>query len=160
MISLQTVNIDHITPALEILGAKFDTQAARRMILAIGLQESGFATMVQYGNGPARSYYQFEKNGGVKGVLTHRASAPYATALCKIRAVGCTPAEVWKAMETDGILGAGMARLLLFTDPKPMPTNAADGWNYYKRNWRPGKPHPDKWAACWKAASDYLGLTP
>ena len=158
MISLANVNLDHITPALEILGAKFDTQDARRMILAIGLQESGFATMVQYGGGPARSYYQFEKNGGVNGVLTHPASAKYATALCKARAVGCTPAEVWKAMETDGVLGAGMARLLLWTDAHPMPTNAADGWAYYYRNWRPGRPHPEKFPACWKAASDYLGL--
>jgi len=159
MMSLNTVNLTMLSPSLEILGAKFDTQDARRMLLAIGLQESGFATMVQYGGGPAHSYWQFERGGGVKGVLNHPASAKYATALCKVRSVGCTPMEVWTAMATDPILGAGMARLLLWTDAHPMPTSAADGWNYYNRNWRPGKPHPDKFPACWKAASECLGMT-
>lgn len=162
MLSLNQVNIDILTPALEQLGAKFDTPDARRMLLAIALQESGFATTVQYGGGPAHSYWQFERGGGCKGVLTHPASKPFAEAAMK--QVGLPPLayELWTEMgkPEQQVLAAKMARLLLYTDPHPLPKNAADGWDYYQRNWRPGKPHPDKFPACWKAASDALGIAP
>ena len=42
---------------------------------------------------------------------------------------------------------AGAKRLLLLTDPKPLPViGDTDGsWEYYLRNWRPGKPHRHTW---------------
>lgn len=59
-------------------------------------------------------------------------------------------------MEYDDTLACIFARLLLWTDARALP--AADAasqqtaWNYYNRNWRPGKPHPAAWPANWKAA--------
>jgi len=158
MTTLVQVNDDILSPALRLLPGKMDTLAARRMLLAIGLQESGFATMVQYGNGPARSYWQFERGGGVAGVLRHPSSKDIAEAVCRQRNVPANSLAVWKAMETDAQLGACFARLLLYTDPMPIPIGASEGWACYLRNWRPGKPHPDKWPSCWTAANIALGL--
>ncbi|MCV6902125.1 MAG: hypothetical protein NTT76_05400, partial [Achromobacter xylosoxidans] len=60
-----------ISPALALLPAGMDTQAAHVMLLAIGLQESRFTHRQQIG-GPARGFWQFEKGtrasrGGVWG---------------------------------------------------------------------------------------------
>ena len=69
---------------LEALGIKSaDVQAsqrAARFLLAIALQESGlrYRRQVVAGgaeNGPASSFWQFEKGGGCKGVLAHRSTA-------------------------------------------------------------------------------------
>lgn len=138
-----------------ILGEHFDTPAARAMLWAIGRQESRFEHRRQIG-GPARGFWQFEKGGGVKGVLTHKSSKAHAIALCKERGIEATTAAVYPALEKDDILAAGFARLLLFTDPRPLPApvmaSADDAWVYYKNNWRPGKPHPQTWRGFWKEA--------
>lgn len=47
-----------------------DSAAARCQMLAIGLQESRLQHRRQNG-GPARGFWQFEKGGGVKGILFH-----------------------------------------------------------------------------------------
>ena len=135
-----------ILPALKILGMPL-TPEAHVMLLAIGLQESAFAVRRQMGNGPAASFWQFERGGGVRGVLRHKASRDGAIKLCSAAQVLPDEQHVWQAMLYDDVLGAGMARLLLLTDPKPLPAlSDSDGaWAYYERNWRPGKPHPAKW---------------
>lgn len=162
MANLIDLNAGPISKGLKFLPAKMDTPNARRMLLAIGLQESGFATTVQYGGGPAHSYWQFEQGGGVKGVLNHPASKQLAADACAAWGIDCTPKSVWIAMGEPEYqdFAAVMARLLLWTDAHPMPTNAADGWDYYNRNWRPGKPHPAKFPACWNSASAALGIAP
>lgn len=145
-----------ISPALKILGPKFTSPDAIRMLLAIGLQESLFKYREQTG-GPARGFWQFESGGGVKGVLTHPSSRDLAIALCKARGIEPTQDAVYRALPHDDILAAGFARLLLWTDPKPLPMTSEDGWNYYQRVWRPGKPHPEKWTANWIAACRAMG---
>lgn len=141
-----------IDQAFQMLPVNMDTPIARVILAAIGFQESGYLVRIQYGSGPARSYWQFENGrlAGINGVLTHRASAKLAEAVCKARGVEPERMAVWKAMETDDVIGAAFARLLMYTDPKPLPDNQADAWEMYaKRLWRPGKPHPDKWPASW-----------
>lgn len=134
-----------IKAALELLPAAMDSAPARVMLLAIGLQESGLQLRRQMGNGPARGLWQFEKGGGVRGVLTHDSTFAHARSLCEARGVQIAPAPIWNAMEADDILAAGFARLLLWSDPKPLPEDAGGGWNLYLRTWRPGKPHPETW---------------
>jgi hypothetical protein len=141
-----------IEEAFQLLPVGMDTPIARVILAAIGFQESGYLVRIQYGNGPARSYWQFENGrlAGINGVLNHRATAKLAVAVCKARGVAPERMAVWKAMETDDVLGAAFARLLMYTDPFPLPDNSADAWEMYaKRLWRPGKPHPDKWPASW-----------
>lgn len=131
-----------------------DSVQARVILHAIGLQESKLEFRRQHGNGPALGLWQFERGGGVRGVLEHQASRFWAHGLCEDRGVKPQAMAVWRALEHDDVLAAGFARLLLFTDPRPLPaiTEAQAGWIYYLRNWRPGKPHPRAWAANHRAA--------
>ncbi|MBK1979147.1 hypothetical protein JE034_09780 [Achromobacter xylosoxidans] len=140
-----------IEPALALLPARMDTPAARVMLLAIGLQESRFVHRRQIG-GPARGFWQFEKGsrasrGGVWGVYLYPASKGHLAALCKARSVACDPDAIYGALEYDDVLAAGVARLLLWTDPKALPAvgDVDSGWALYLRTWRPGRPHPKTW---------------
>lgn len=134
-----------LVPAAELL-PHLDSPKARMMMLAIGLQESRFEHRAQIG-GPAVGFWQFEKGGGVKGVLLHKSSAIDAVKVCHARGVGPTPVEVYARLQYDDILAACFARLLLLTDPQPLPMiGDVDGaWEYYLRTWRPGKPHRHTW---------------
>jgi hypothetical protein len=130
-----------------LLPAKLDGLPARVLLIAIGLQESGFQSRQQRG-GPARSYWQFEQGGGIRGVLTHPASKAWARAVCGLRAVAPVESDVYAAFLVDDLLACAFARLLLFTDPAALPVlgDEQDAWDYYLRTWRPGKPRPDDWA--------------
>jgi len=146
-----------IETAFQLLPAELDSRKARVNLAAIGFHETAYLTRIQYGKGPARSYWQFEDGrlAGINGVLTHRASAELAKKVCKARGVLPERVAVWKAMETDDVLGAAFARLLMLTDPHPLPDNAADAWTMYAdRLWRPGKPHPEKWPQSWAFGLD------
>jgi hypothetical protein len=151
VILLDSILHDAINPALAMLPVKMDSKEARVMMLSIGLQESEFMNRVQKlnggGRGPARSFWQMERGGGVHGVLNHDASKQLAREVCEKRKVAVTSLDVWNAMEFDDVLGAAFARLLLYTDPKRLPavTDAEAAWLLYERVWRPGKPHPEKW---------------
>lgn len=148
-----------IEPALgelEQLGVP-DTFEARRILLAIALQESGLnhRRQVVAGGaeaGPASSFWQFEQGGACKGVLTHPAVAAKMRALCDNYNVAPTTAGLWEAMRFNDVVAASAARLLLYTLPKPLPATAAQGWEQYLSAWRPGRPHPETWAANWAAA--------
>jgi hypothetical protein len=144
-----------VNPALSLLPPKMDSDAARVEMLAITLQEADGIHRVQHGGGPAHGLWQFEEGGGVRGVMRHPASRDFARAVCSTRRVPFVLRAVWEALPHDDILSAAFARLLLWTDFKPLPgvdAPAAEGWAYYERNWRPGKPHPEKWPACHAAA--------
>lgn len=147
-------NANVLTPALALLPGRMDTKPARRLLLAIALQESGLIHRRQV-RGPAVSFWQFEPNG-IIGVLRHPASSAMAESACAARGVPADLAPVYDAMERDDVLGACFARLLLWTDPRPMPTKGAEGWTLYLRCWRPGKPHPARWPMCWNKAVEAL----
>ena len=112
------IPIETIRQGLALLPAKMSGCRAMTMLIAIGLQESGFLVRRQYGNGPARGFWQFEQNGGVKGVMEYPATTSYAAAICLQRGVPFERAKVWAALETDDVLAVVFARLLLWSDPK------------------------------------------
>ena len=146
-----------INEALSLLPAKMTTRAARVMLLAIGAQESqDYTYRRQMGNGPARGFWQFERAGGVNGVINHplKTVRDLAAQVCAARKVPCNPQAVWEALETDDVLAAAFARLNLYGDPAPLPVvgHCFEAWDLYVRVWRPGKPHPDKWPARYDAA--------
>ncbi|CUJ98422.1 Uncharacterised protein [Achromobacter sp. 2789STDY5608615] len=147
---------------LALLPARMDTPEARVMLLAIGLQESRFVHRRQIG-GPARGFWQFEKGtrasrGGVWGVFLHAASKDHLAALCKARSVAGDPDAIYGALEYDDVLAAGVARLLLWTDPKALPPvgDADAAWALYLRTWRPGRPHTQTWPALYAQATAAL----
>ncbi len=136
-----------IEPALGFLVPSMDSRAARAMLIAIGLQESGFDHRRQSG-GPARGYWQFEQGGGVHGVLSHPATRPHAQlVLGMLDYPEQTSIDCYLAITHNDILAACFARLLLWTlrDPLPIEGEYDEAWQQYFLAWRPGKPHRETW---------------
>lgn len=135
-----------IAPALAMLPARMRSDAAEVMLLAIGLQESGLIHRHQIG-GPAHGLLQFERGGGVRGVMNHPASKDHAARVCVERGVEPTVVAAFDAIEFDDVLAMAFGRLLLWTDPKPLPDvqDVNGAWDLYLRVWRPGKPHRHTW---------------
>ena len=136
-----------------------DPEGARRQIIRKGNK------LVP--EGPAAGLWQFEQGGGCAGVLRHPASRPHALKLCAQNGIPATAAALWEALPTNDILAAASARLLLWTDPAPLPKHRTAGaeeiaWQYYLRTWRPGaytRGTPAvqaqlraKWAKAWEHA--------
>lgn len=164
---LASVTQHAINPALELLPRNLDTPQARVMLLATGLQESALTHRYQVlnggGKGPARGLAQFElgtqeSRGGVWGVFLHRASREPLREICRMRDCAYEPRAIWQELEHDDVLAMGLARLLLLTDPKPLPAlgDSGGGWDYYLRNWRPGKPKPKKWPGYYAQALEFV----
>lgn len=128
-----------ISPVLRLLPRPLTSDEATVQMLAMGMQETGFRTRTQDG-GPAHGLWQFEKAGGVRGVLKHRQSAGYARTLCEQFNVPPTEAAVYWQLPENDELAAGFARLLLWTDPQKLPAlgNVDDAFDLYIRAWRPG----------------------
>lgn len=150
-----------INEALLLLPANMDTREARVMLLAIGLQESRFLHRRQLvgsppkPTGPAKSFWQGELGGGmVHGVRMHAATWQHARKLYTARRVRADDRSIWNAIENDDVLAAGLARLLLWSDPYKLPSvaDAHGAWALYMRTWRPGQPHPQTWAQFHAAA--------
>lgn len=140
-----------IAPAMALLPVGMDSQRARVVLLSIGLQESRFEHRYQVvqgkpgAKGPARGFWQFElgtaaSRGGVWGVFLHDASNGLLKKIAVQRGVALSPSNIWQAIEADDVLAAGLARLLLWTDPAPLPAvdDEAGAWQLYLRTWRPG----------------------
>lgn len=162
---MRDVNDTIITPALRLLPRSMDSREARVMLLAIGMQESRLRDRWQIVDrrrpevrGPARGLWQFERGGGVTGVLNHSASRALARELCGVRGVVPAPSTVWTWLAEDDVLAAGFARLLLWTDPRPLPRLGQPdaAWGYYMDNWRPGKPHRRTWGAFYRQALEVI----
>ncbi|GAB3484470.1 hypothetical protein [Azotobacter salinestris] len=153
--TLSEIRAAAIAPALALLPARMTSPAAEVMLLAIGLQESALRHRRQVG-GPARGLWQFEQGGGVRGVLQHPLSRPRALSICEARGIAPVPSAVYAALEHDDILAAAFARLLLWTDPAPLPAVGEVGkaWDLYLRTWRPGKPHRHSWDRLYAQAMD------
>lgn len=151
-----------IVPALAELADGMDSPPARVMLLAIALQESNLAHRHQVG-GPAHGLWQFERGGGVRGVLTHSASQRRARALCELHGIAPTVAAVYEALEHDDVLAAGFARLLLWTLPVALPAIGDEqaAWEQYIEAWRPA-PRDEaerraRWARVYPQALAALG---
>lgn len=149
--TLQVILNSVIVPSLAAMPPSMDTPEARAMLLAIGLQESRFKERIQIvngeRNGPARGFWQFERMGGVHGVLTHPNSRRLALSACAAHKVEPIERAVWLRLAQDDELACKFARLLLWTDPKPLPNlgDAQGAWSYYLDLWRPGRPHRHTW---------------
>ena len=156
---LRRIAVPAVDQAMRLLPKQMDTQKARVALYAIGLQESDFLHRYQVlggtdAKGPARSFWQFEEGGGCRGVIGHDASRYWMHEVCKARNCAFTTKALWTSMETDDALGAAAARLLLFTDPRPLPElgQQEQMWATYIWNWRPGLPHKGAWPSNYEAA--------
>lgn len=135
-----------INPALDMLPRVMRSDAARAMLLAIGLQESGLHHRKQV-RGPAHGLWQFERIG-VAEVLRNPKTRELALDLCWRCSVAATTAAVYHRIDDDDILAAGIARLALWRHPDALPgrDQAEKGWGQYMAIWAPGKPREEVWA--------------
>lgn len=111
-------------------------------LLAIGLQESELNDRRQgtvKRPGPARGLLQFEITG-VRGVMKAAASRAHLQRVCAAREVPFDARAIHLKLEHDDVLAFILGRLLLWTDPRPLPAvgDLDGGFDYYVRNWRPG----------------------
>ena len=142
-----------IPAALSLLPERMDTPEAHVMLLAIAAQESAFKHRRQV-SGPARGLFQFELIG-LREVFRNPASASHAKAMADALLYhNQTPYLLHEALEHNDIFACGTARLALWRDPAPLPAigDAEGAWQYYRRIWAPGKPHPERWPANYAAA--------
>lgn len=115
-------------------------------LLTTHLQESPKQDQCQItakgtGCGPARGIFQFERGGGVAGVLQHPSTKKVAIDVCAQLGIAPTTEAVYEALRTtDDQLDVAFARMLYWTDKDPLPEfgDVSKSWEYYVRNWRPG----------------------
>lgn len=138
-----------LDPGLTLLhkvGGIWSDDRARVLLVAIAGQESGITSRRQL-PGPARGWFQFEKGGGVSGVLQHPLTAGPAAKICAELDIPADATTVYEAIAWSDELSVAFARLLIWTDPAELPSvGSRDAcWNYYVRLWRPGLPRPATW---------------
>lgn len=154
-----------IVPALGLIDRRLDSPAARAMLVCIALQESGLTARRQILDagrewwesrpGPAHGLWQFERMGGVYGVVTRNASArEIVTPAIRKLLYPHDVDIVYEAITHNDILACVLARALLWTVPHPLPDrmNSDVGWGQYLGAWRPGKPHKATWADNYRRA--------
>lgn len=163
---LQRVILPTLTTMAREDHVRLDPRATR-MLLAIAGQEADWRHRDQLGRdgkpgviGPATGLWQFERAGGVKGVLRHSLTAAIARRWCERADVPPEADAVWRALVTDDALACAFARLLLLTDPNRLPDAEDAGWAAYIWCWRPGKPHRDRWSKCWATATALVPSKP
>lgn len=154
-----------IIPALGMLESKLDTPAARAMLIAIALQETGLRARRQMLEardhwweskpGKGHGFWQFERDGATRGVMVRHAAAsaivlPVIDALLYPR----DPYAVHEALIHNDVLACVLARALLYSVPDalPGPNDPEKGWVQYVSVWRPGKPHVEPWANNYRTA--------
>lgn len=123
------------------------------MIIAIGLQESGFLHRRQQPTGPARSFFQFELIG-IVGLCQHHRSTIFLRDLCERMSLEFNPETIHEAIEHNDVLAIACARRLLAQSPQSLPgrDEPERAWQEYLKLWRPGQPRPAKWGAYWQQA--------
>ena len=155
-----------IAPALTTFPPAWASREAVVLLVAIAIQESNLETRRQgtaTNPGPARGLWQFEV-AGASGVLQHPETHAQAASLCRAASIPASASAVHRRVEVDDRVACWFARLLLRSDPAPLPpanANAeAEAFAYYLRNWRPGAARTAKgrakcakrWATAWRRA--------
>ena len=140
--------------ALSLLPARMDSPAARALLVAIALQESGLTRRRQLGTGPARSFWQFDPGdrAAFALVFAHPKTDEHARTVARRLAYPYTGVETMRqASEHNDVLACAIARLLLWTVPAPLPgrAEASEAWAQYLRAWNPGHPRPETWTDCY-----------
>lgn len=140
----------------------FNDPRAKLLLLAIAGQEADWRARKQEPVAYAAGLWQFEKGDDSALDLLLRSSklGDEAAELCRLHQVPVaedgvyTRENVWKTFIVNDELAAGFARLLLASDANPLPEigEQDEGWNTYRRNWKPGKPRPKAWPRSYSTA--------
>lgn len=155
--------INVIRPALKSLPEKMRGEEAEIQLLFTALQESELKNRKQMGNGPARSFFQFEKIA-IKEVLQNPKTADIARRRCADDFVSSSEVYDYFGLPAGDILSAIFARLNYWLSPLPMPHPGPraidDACGMYLLTWRPGKPQPATFSRNYWIARTVVKLTP
>lgn len=155
---------DDIDAGLSLLPEKMRDIRARVLLYATNRQENPNRSprqIISKGGklvpeGPAVGDYQFEKGGAVVDVLTRATSRTLAGQVLAARGVQPSTTAVFKALQTDPVLAAALARLNYYNDPHALPAlgDEAGNWALYLRTWRPGAyaRQPQELRAKWRGS--------
>jgi len=151
-----------LDPGLYIASPLIDiavTDEARLLLMAIAGQESAWTERTQT-DAPnlGRSFWQFEQ-GGCNALATNVTTEPKLAELLDALEIPYTLPMIHAVVAWNDPLAVGMARLLLYADPHPLPAvGDQDGaWSCYLRCWQPGTPRPDDWPANYQTATTTCG---
>lgn len=156
-----TVIVPSLNWVKDVTGVEGQRRVAERFLLAVAIQETDLSSRYQVLSngepGPARGWWQMEMPT-VALLFRHPQAGPMFRALCNEAWVQQAPAAAWRAMEGHDRFACAAARLLLWCDPAPIPTEQEAAWEcYVNRVWRPGKPHKHKWGTSWGLAVGVVG---
>lgn len=140
---------DAVLPGLALLPPIYPATRvqAEVQLVATGLQESRLVHRWQVidvvkpeTKGPARGLLQFERGGGVRGVMRHNLTREMSKHVCAQRGVEWDETAVWLAMEQDDPLSCAFGRMLILCDPVKLAPlgNNAEAFQTYLRCWNPG----------------------
>lgn len=136
--------IDCVIPAaLCLLPDEMESDQAKAMLVAIGLQEGRLQHRRQI-KGPARSFWMFEE-AGINGVLRHPATRGHALGVLMMMGYEPDVDVIYTAIEHNDILACVFARLNLWWYPDPLPEESGPAWDQYLAIWKPGRPHQATW---------------
>lgn len=129
------------------------------LMMAICGQESNWASRIQNnGAGPARSYGQFERNGGVAEVMSNITTSVWLKEICDSLDIPFKIDAIFEAMAWNDTLAISMIRFLIYIDKDVVPKAGLidDAYSYYLRNWRPGAPSKLRWYVVYPLAQNAL----
>lgn len=143
-----------IEPGLALLPSYMTSNQSRVQLLSIASQESSLRFRHQLGGGTAVGYWQFQQDG-VAGVL----QALPSLAQSVLDACDVSVAEAYNAIQYHDPIACAFARLLLWSDPTPLPAigNSSGAYSCYCKNWRPGRPDETRWHADYATACSTVG---
>ena len=113
-----------MSPALAKLPPELDSRSARAILLTIGLQESLFLHRRQLIGSPPTPTgrgNQFLASRSARRDGPRSTTRKLAAALYARHNVPANDLAIWSAIEHNDVLAAGLARLLLYTAPLPLP---------------------------------------
>lgn len=162
-VHLSIIRYSVVEPALKLLPERMTSNAARVMLLTVGLYKSRFTyrflTMrgQPYIKAEDRGFWGFSP-GLTQKVLDDPSTKDLAVSLCEERAVD--PKEAWRFLEIDDVLSAGLARLLLdihgLTENLPA---SEDAWSLYVSAWSPIYRNMESWEGFYvKSLKESQGL--
>ena len=143
----------------DVVGGEVQSPPAEVLMLAIAIQESALRHRTQVG-GPARGWWQFERAGGLAGVMDHARTRTHLAHFCEAVGLKHDLYALWDALPYSELLQVALARLLLWSDSRPLPAlgDKEGSWSYYLRNWRPGKPGTARWGAAYDGAAELVRI--
>ncbi len=142
-----------IEPGLALLPTYMVCNQSRVALMAIAGQESNWAARQQVG-GPAVGYWQFEESGITEVIAKQGHLVQVVLGTLDIPILDLPVPAAHAAIQYNDPLACAFARLLLWSDPEPLPAigDTATCWQYYERLWRPGKPDVTRWAPAYAMA--------